>query len=78
MSGKVYALLESFEAAFSFVKDLEVIHKKFIYIDKFTDFKRIFDAVTKGRETTKNRSIIDILAICEAYHRSKILGIGLD
>lgn len=55
-----------FDAAFSFAKELEVIHKKTIYIYTFTDSKQAFDADTKGRKASGKRMVIDILATHEA------------
>lgn len=76
-AGKVYALVESFDAAFPISKKLEFIHKKTKYIDIFTDSKHIFDAVTKGGKTTGKRLMIIILATPEAYLRFEICIISL-
>lgn len=53
------------------------MYNKRIPINTFTGSKQVFDAVTKGRKTTRKRLMIDVLASCETYRRFEIRRTGL-
>ncbi len=43
----------------------------------FTDFKHLFDAITKGLETTEKRLMIEAMATRKSYDRNEISNVWL-
>lgn len=67
MSVKVYSFSNAFDRAFTVRKDLKAMSGVKIPLCMFTLLKQLFDALTKGQQTTENRLIMDISVSCQAY-----------
>lgn len=46
-------------------------------LDILTESKQLFDAMTKGQQTTENLLMIDISAVRQAYRKFEISQVGL-
>lgn len=66
-----------FDHAFSIARDLEAMLGKAMLVYLYTDSKQLFDALTKGKQTTERRLMIEIMAARQAYRRFEIAAIGL-
>lgn len=77
MVGEVAAFMEGFDHVFSISRDHHLMLGSRAEVYMFTDFKQLFDALTKGKETTERRLMIEIMAARQAYRRFEIDGIGL-
>lgn len=77
MGAEVYAFADAFDRSFVIRKDLERLLGVKIQLHMFTDSKQLFDAMTKGQQTTEKRLMIDIAAAREAYRSFEIAQVGL-
>lgn len=77
MGGEVYAFADAFDKAFVIRKDMENTLGVKLPLHMFTDSKQLFDAMTKGQQTTEKRLMIDISAAREAYRKFDISRVGL-
>lgn len=77
LGGEVYAFSDGFDGAFMLRHDLQVIYKKAIPLQMFTDSLQMFDVITKASSTTERRLMIDIAATRESYNRQEISNVGL-
>ena len=72
----MYAFADSFVAAFTIKRELEIILEKGIRLQMFTDCKSLFDIITKCSGTTEKRLLIDIKSVREAYDDFEISDVG--
>lgn len=56
MAAEAFALDEAFDAAFVIANDLQTIHNSVIPLDLFTESKQVFDAVSKGRKMSEEKT----------------------
>lgn len=61
MGGEICAFVDSFDAAFGMAADLELVYGRKLRIDMLTDSKQLFDAMVKGKKTSKMRLMVDIM-----------------
>lgn len=66
MAGEVYAHTSGFDQAFMIKNDLESIYRQRIPMTLLTDFKQIFEVITKASHSAERRLMIDIVAAREA------------
>lgn len=77
MAAEVYSFMNAFDAMAVVVSDYLLLLKKSVLVYIFTDSKQIFDAITRGKRTTKKRLMIDIKCAREAYKKFEVSAIGL-
>lgn len=77
MVSEVNSFSDAFERAFILRKDLDLVLEIRIPLHLYMDSKQLFDSITKRRQTTENRLIIDISATHEAYRSFEITQMGL-
>lgn len=69
MGGETYAFMDALDATFAVKQDVEYIMGRKLDIHMFTDSKRLFDAITRGKRTMEKRFSVDIAAPRTAYKR---------
>ena len=57
----------SIDAAFVNSCQHQALIEKYVPTDMFTDYKQLFDATKRGKQTTENRLMIDIAAARHLY-----------
>lgn len=77
MAAEVCAFMDAFDVGTVMARDLRSLLGKDIPINMFTDSKQLFDALTRGKQTTEKRLMIDIASAREAYKRFEIQAVGL-
>lgn len=77
LGGEVYAMAEAFDRAYMLNCDLESIYNMTIPLHMFTDFRSMFDVLTKSSSISEHRLMIDLSALQEAYKPEDINHVGL-
>lgn len=71
------ACLHAFDAALVIHKDLEKILGREVSLLMFTDSEQLFYAITREKETTEKKLMIDITIVWKAYNRFYFTAVGL-
>lgn len=77
MAAEVYAFMDVFDVMTVIVSDYVMLLHKQIPVIMFTDSKKLFDNINRGKRTTEKRLVIDIKSAGEAYKKFEIHAIGL-
>lgn len=77
MGGEVAAFMEGFNHPFSFARDLQAVLGRIVLVYMYTDPKQLFDASTRGNQTTERRLMVEIMAVRQAYRRFETTAIRL-
>lgn len=77
MAAEVYALAAAMDEAFTLRYDLEMLYRRRVPLNLFTDSKQAFDVITRATHPTEKRLMIDIAALRESYNRHEISYLGL-
>lgn len=77
MAAEVYALAAAMDEAFTLRYDLEMLYRRHVPLNLFTDSKQVFDVITRATHPTEKRLMIDVAALRESYNRHEISYLGL-
>jgi hypothetical protein len=77
MSAETLAFADGFDRAFTLRAELKRLTGKHIPLLMLTDSAGLFDAITRHRQTTEGRLMIDIYAAREAYRKREMDNIAL-
>lgn len=71
----VVAFIAAFASSYILAKSIQRTLGKTIYLYMYTDSLKLFDFLTRGKQTNGKRLMIDILAVRESCKRYKIAGV---
>lgn len=77
MAAEIYAFVDLFDTAFITAKDPKIISDFDVPNFMFTHSKQLFDAVSKGKTTTKKPLMTDITSVRQSYKEFEIKHVGL-
>lgn len=77
MRAETYVFMDGFDITYSVARDFEVILNKSLFLYLYTDSKRLFDAITRGRRKTGRRLVVDIYGSRHSYEPFAITGMTL-
>lgn len=69
MKPDLYAITDAFNSATLIATDLSHAFGKKVPVRIFTDSKKVFGLINRGKQSTEKRLAIDISATREAYRR---------
>lgn len=76
LGGETHAFVDSFDAAYDIMHDLEAMLGKSVTLSMVTDSDSLFKVILQSSTTTETRRVIDVQTGTEAYQERKIYNIG--
>ncbi len=76
MGGEVIAFSDLFDRACTLVAEIGAVYGRKIPVQLLTDYKSLFDVISKGSRTSEKRMMLDIAAVREGFRDRIISDIG--